>query len=198
MRGSIAQLVALVTHGNLFLGGGGSAPDLHPGNTTFKYVRRLSFDGREQGTAEWFEGLRDRGVSRLSLRLPVVDDPATTAFAHVADESICATGDGRDIWTATWAFVGESWVVSYDSARATSAPDDGPSLADARDNLAEVLPVAEDLASTNGSLAPMACVLRDARDRLSSAAPELAYHPDAVPGTWPLEARQLLAAAFQG
>jgi hypothetical protein len=81
MNGELAQVIALVSHGNQFLSGAWKAPpELFPQNSTFRYVSDLSFKRkstklaifrREEtvatDTSAWFESLKRAGTKRLGL-----------------------------------------------------------------------------------------------------------------------------------
>lgn len=198
MNGGLAQEVALVTYGSLYLRRGGQAPDLFPGNSTFRYVGQLRFDGRPQGTGEWLARMRDSGVSDLALVIPTVDDLSLTGFVGVGDGLLWATGGSVEVWKPTWQpSRGSGWTVAYERVRPPAVVPPPSSIDDARAALVRALDAALRFSASNDECSFWAEWFREAQKMLSSTDPSLAFHPDAVPSEWPLDARRLLAAAFR-
>jgi len=139
MHGGLAQVVAIVAHGNAWLHGLAGAPArLDRDHLSFKYVRSVTFRRldqprrRQRTVAGWFRALsRDR-----ALRLWVLtEDPGSgphpsgipthqlVAFANAGAWAIGAEMPDRDVgWSATWKMArGGVWEIEY-----RGAPLDGP------------------------------------------------------------------------
>lgn len=186
MNGEIAQLVALVAHGNAFLAdGAGPAPELFPAHTTFRFVADLHFSDIEASTAGWFARLRDRGARRLWL---------------IGPTKIAAEGR-REVWVPVWRVKDAHapdqrvWSVTYRRTWSLRRPAPGTPVVDAARGLERALVAAEDFARTDSYLTMFADSFVEARDSLAAFDPEIPYHPDLVPPSWDVRARQLLAAA---
>jgi hypothetical protein len=199
LNGEIAQLVALVTHGNAWLAGGGRAPELFPAHTTFQFVADIRFADIVGSTAAWFERLRARGVRRLWLTLPSVD-PFFAGLAGGVRERILADGR-REAWTPAWTVKDAHapdqrvWSVAYARRRMLRRPRPGLTIADANHGLERALVAAEDFARRDRYLAAFASSFVEARDLLHAYEPVIPYHDDLVPASCDVGARRLLAAA---
>lgn len=184
MNSEIAQLVALVTHGNAWLAGGGRAPELFPDHTTFKFVAEIRFGDITGSTAAWFERLRNRGVRRLRLA-PSVDKV-------LAD---------REAWTAEWRVKDAHapdqrvWSVSYARRRVWRRPPPGPTIPGATEGFEHALVAAEGFARWDRFLEAFVSSFVEARELLVASDPVIPYHLDLVPASWDLTGRRLLAAA---
>src|SRR5437879_4938076 len=142
--------MALATHGTAWLGDPrGPAPRLERSNSTFQYVRSVSFvsSGSMVGdVAAWLEALQRDGVTRLWLVITppgarrvsgfAVEPHVLMAFAGAGTWFMLATGRRSSEWRAGWE-VGEReapdqriWDVTYKgSARRRAVVPDQPSLA---------------------------------------------------------------------
>ncbi len=131
MHGGLAQVVALVSHGNAWLHDliDAAAP-LNREHLTFTYVRSVTFGRRHQprSTARsvtgWFRALRRDGGRRLWV---LTEDPGSSprpsgvpahqlvAFANPGGWAIGVEMPGRDeLWTATWKMArGGVWEIVY-------------------------------------------------------------------------------------
>jgi hypothetical protein len=125
---SLAQAVALVAHGNVFLAHGGEPPQLVDTNSAFQYVGELRFTMAEpqvkksswlsralappapqeelevaSTTAGWFKHLSDGGVRKLWLASYERSDPRfpshiAVAFAGFSHWGILSKGEGATLW----------------------------------------------------------------------------------------------------
>jgi hypothetical protein len=200
VNGEIAQLVALVTHGNAWLVDGGRAPELFPAHTTFQFVADIRFADLAGSTAAWFERLRDRRVRRLRLALPSVDPRFAGLAGGVAGKIVTEAGR-REAWTPAWSVKDAHapdqrvWSVTYARRRVLRRLRPGTPIADATHGLERALVAAEDFAQWDRFLSMFASSFVEARDLLAASEPAIPYHHDLVPPSWDLGGRRLLAAA---
>jgi hypothetical protein len=215
MDGELAQAIALIAHGNVYLQGDGPpAPALQSSNSTFQYVSGVSFlevarNGEPVRIARdvsgWLTWLGDRGVERLHLRTVPASGPLpdhiAAAFAGGGRWVVEATGgNGAQSWIPRWELgaLGEAkqWTVSYlavpTSEIRTLMP---PALPVARENLAQWLTAAQKVAEDLS-----ADYWRDwftaAIEELASDEPRARYHDDALPRSgYSRAARQVFAGA---
>jgi hypothetical protein len=203
MNGELAQSIALVAHGNAFLGGLlADPPALERSNTAFRYVGSVEFrgDASFDGTARWFTWLREQGATRLRLVVP----PSNPTLAGFANGLPSAVATGREDWVGNHTVNDQDapdrriWGVVY-APHDPVAPGEPPTLHDAADELGSVLDEASAFANANDELTGYGDLLRDARRELDAPAPRPAYHDDLLPdGGYDLRARQVVAAATHG
>lgn len=202
MNGELAQLCALVSHGNAFLSGReAQPPELFPSNRTFNYVRSVHFvvddDGGRDGTSSWFEALRERGCDRMSLAISRATPTFAVAFVGGGNWHVHADGGSPPgAWYGSWhydrEFKQQPWVITYVPITCAGGHE-RTSMPDARARLAAALDVAEtfDRAADVGFVDSLV----RARELLSAPNPETRDARDLLPGVgYSLEARQLLAA----
>ena len=216
MNAELAQLVALVAHGNAALAG--SPVELFPGNSTFRFVNAIRFIGPSWEAADcatWWKMMKDEGISRLQLvrmppakRFPGVAEYHNVAFAGGMAAGIVTQSDGRppEFWRAHWRVTeprhpsNAIWTVDYHSGEATLlTPDpDVPSIDSAGKTLAQALARIRAFATTQ-ELESWTPWFDQALALLSSPAPVPPNHPDILPNFgYSIRARQLLAAAVRG
>jgi len=211
MNGELAQVTALVAHGNSYLRTGRlDEPHMEATNSTFQYVGSVRFrksDGAEiaGGVAGWLGWLRERGVDRL--RFATAPDegelPAHIAAAFAGGNNlgiVAQSARGDSLWVPGWSHAGDRaknpWLVTYREDRVHGPwSHSSPSLADARKDLAHRL---TDAASVAGEMA--VDHWRDwfiaALDKLDDAEPRTEHTDDVLPAHgYALRARQLFAAA---
>ncbi len=221
MNGELAQNIALIAHGNVFLSGLGSLEELTVTNSTFQYVyavefvriaTRLIFRRQETviaaGTADWFQQLKREGVNRLSLfvgrpfpgkLLPHV----SVAFARRQCWGILAGGEKKaQLWSSSWQCeqpgTRKPWKVTYAAnRRSRRGLRRAPDLVRRSAELAERLREIKTFAETQG-LRDWAEWFERALLRLGDPSAAIRYHPDLLPtcGYSPL-AREVVAAAVE-
>jgi len=225
MNGELAQLIAIAAHGNAALLAPDSPAGLWTGNSTLRYVNRLSFvrSPAPAGStgpialdiASWWCELRQRGLRRLTVvrtgqaipgrNLPEYLD---AAFAGGVHAGLLATFDrGADeTWTARWEVTEPQhpnqaiWSVTYHGATVTGPGAVPPStpLHQAVLELAESLRRIGSFATGNG-LEEWSPRFTDALAMLSAPSPTVPYYPDLLPERgYSLPARRLMAAAAGG
>lgn len=134
MHGALAQVVALVSHGNAWLHGlADAAARLNRDHPTFKHVRSVTFRHvaqprrRTRSVAGWFRALARDGALRLWV---LTEEPGSrphpsgapahqlVAFADAGGWAIGVERPDRDeIWTAAWKVVrGGVWEILYEGA----------------------------------------------------------------------------------
>jgi hypothetical protein len=211
VNGELAQTMAIAAHGTAWLAdrAGAPPPDLDATNSTFRFVRSVTWsigrrDGR--GVASWLLDLREQGVDHLWV---VIDDDASrgivpihnaVAFAGGGTWGMRATGRaGAEVWSPSWELGDREdpeqriWDVHLVGARSEVAPP-VPDLDAARAALVRELTAIrafaveqslDDWAAEFGA----ALALRDAADA------ELPYHADIFPDGHPPAARRLASMA---
>jgi hypothetical protein len=131
MQGELAQVVALVSHGNAWLHGfEDAAARLNRDHPTFEYVRSVSFRpvdrprNRTRSVAGWFRALGRGGARRAWVITEVPRSSAQplsipahqlVAFANAGGWAIgVERGDRDELWTAAWKFArGGVWEIEY-------------------------------------------------------------------------------------
>jgi hypothetical protein len=217
MNGELAQLVTLVTFGNLFLSG--KEIDLSK-NSTFQYVSSLKFaryksKNDKQGVeiagsvTDWFAFLKSNHVSRLWNVAFAWDrsdllEHIAAAFAGSVPRAIQADlPGGYELWYPLWQTggpEGKPWHVEYrglmfPNSHVYPAPPMGLVKQQLRQNIAEAEAFARRPQVDTGQWAECFCKSLQFLDSPNPVAP---YHPDMLPGTgFDLEARQVMAAAVQ-
>jgi hypothetical protein len=142
MNDELAQLVALTSHGNVYLTDrrSGSPPDLLGSNSAFVCVRSVTFVDENNSVkastpAQWLSGLRRAETKRLRLADlgPRGELPAHIAesFSGGVHRGIQVDHEGsEELWEPQWRFGrGQLWNVRYTRAlldRSLVTP--GPSL----------------------------------------------------------------------
>lgn len=211
MNGSLAEMVALVAHGNVFLAHGGSPPQLAGTNSTFQHVPTLRFvyplsqlhdastsspsgatsDAVQRSpapdvasTGDWFQSLKDCGVGRLWL----ARFQRRGAIKGFLDEEIYAeTAEAAWRWRrsseSTLTDDGLRSRVLGVTYRGTAA--DGP-----RPDLPELASARQELAhalrgaiqfASEARLRIWPELLEAAYSQLQSVTPQLSYNPDILP-----------------
>jgi len=217
MNGELAQLVTLVTYGNLFLHG--KEVDL-TSNSTFQYISSLKF-ARYKSTKEtqgveiagsvmdWFAFLKTNHVSRLwnvafAWDRPDLPEHIAAAFAGSIPRAIQVDlPGGYELWYPLWQTggpEGKPWHVEYrglmfSNSHVHSAPPMGLVKQQLRKNIAEAEAFARRPQVDAGQWAD--CFSKSL-ELLNSTNPVQPYHADMMPDTgFDLEARQVMAAAAQ-
>ena len=203
MNAELAQLVALVGHGNTFLHGQREPRELFGSNWTFDYVHSVQFqmpDATEtfSGTAPWFTHLRVLGYQSLSLAVEASMPAHAPAFSGGGDWHIHAHGATKSgAWYGGWEYSDEDranpWRVTYVPIPC-QLQHGTPIPRAAKERLGRALREAEafDRRANVGFVDSLA----QAQERLESREPETPISRDLLPRDgYELEARQLLAAA---
>ena len=220
MNGELAQVIALITHGNEFLNSSQrEAPELFSSNSTFQYVSDVSFKrattkfgfSRKQeviahDTRTWFEGQRNAGVKgfrlafvQLHLELP---QQVAVAFAGGGNWAIQAdAGRTTELWRVKWSVKDQHhpqrriWSVEYWGFANYPAQTTFPKVDEAAKELEVALSIARSFSEKAG-LDVWGGQFMEAIDLLSHASPTIPYHPDILPaGFQDLSCRQLVASA---
>ena len=125
MNAELAQLVCLATYGRRWLAAPYAEwpPDPHLGNTTFRHVSTVRFDGGGGWTdvPSWLEGLRDRGAKALWL---AVDAQWRESMPFLNGHGgtwglVARTESGQELWRPLWeagapgARDGRAFTVRY-------------------------------------------------------------------------------------
>ena len=216
MNAELAQLAALVGHGNAALAG--SPAELFPANSTFRFVNAIRFIGpswEASDCATWWGMMKDEGISQLQLvritrakRFPGISEHHEVAFAGGLAAGILAHSDegpGK-LWRPHWRVTEPKhrqnaiWTVEYHASDATSLTTvpDSPSIDAAGKALAEALELIRHFAATQ-ELESWTPWFDQALALLVSPAPVPPSHPDILPNLgYSLRARQILAAAVRG
>jgi len=221
MNGELAQVVALVSHGNVFLHDPAApAPKAISGNSTFRYVESVDFaryEHREQkaGTRvaatveDWFAFLRAVGTERLwniGFAWDDKDHPEHRAVAFAGGVPTAIQADlpaGYELWYPRWQAGGPAdrpWRVEYRSLRfERSSALPLQDLTTIKLHLQRAIERAEAFARRPEVGAIMwADWFGKAIRLLNDPAPEPPFHSDMLPSRgYGLDARQLLAAATQ-
>ena len=216
MDQTLAQVVALVAHGNAWLAGDRRAPAGLAPNSTFQFVRAARFERRTSGlfakleVAEeadvWLRQLASHETSALWLDTRqfgrgALADHIAAAFANGARASILADGPKPERWVATWS-VGRQptaeekhiWDVLYVGGPDRNGPPKAAAVDAARARLLDAVEGARELAQRVGWL-DWAEYFEEALAEYRSTDPAIRYNPDLLPPGSPLERRQLLALA---
>ncbi len=217
MDGELAQLVSLVTYGNLFLTG--KDVDLSV-NSTFQYVSSLKFaryksNKETQGVqiagsiSEWLQFLHSNRVSRLwnvafSWDRPDLPEHIAAAFAGGVPRAIQADmPDGYELWYPLWQAggpQGKPWHVEYRGLMfSNNHVFPAPPMGLVKVNLQKSLMEAETFSRRPEVNAQnWADCFSKSLQFLDSPDPVPPYHLDLLPDTgFDLEARQVMAAAAQ-
>lgn len=215
MDGQLAQLAALVAHGNEWLAGDRSRSVTVGQGSTFQYVNDVRFTlttgrivkrrHRAQDPSGWLHGLDARGVTSLWLD-PRAADPGAlpariaAAFANSSRSSIVAVGRAGERWVAAWT-VGRPlapdnriWDVDYVGSAHGGGLTGMPDMRTAYERLVSSIRKARDLAVEFG-WSEWARWFDDALDMGASAAPKARFHDDVLPESSESQRRQLFALA---
>jgi len=216
VHGELAQLIAIAAHGSAWLAGrtGAAPPELEGASSTFQYVRGVRFELAgsllkssiiSDDVADWFAGVRRRGITRLWLAIPGSGGVDRKLLAFTGTTAWYLVGTTRknqgEVWRAAWT-VGDGddpdhriWDVDYRGRRMFEAAPPPSNMADAAERLKAALTRAAAFATDQGidewaALFDAALKLGDAPD------PVPPYHPDMFPPTaYGRPARRLLAMA---
>lgn len=220
MIGSVAQIIALVSHGNAFLASG-EVKTFYPENSSFQYCKSVDFrvtakrrlflgNGISTIAAnpdEWFAYLRESEFEYLRFRYQHSVDNAQRPDYMFAGMVGCGgvsmievgNADSSVLWTSYWE-VGDAnqpeqkiWRVTYSTTgEKVNGLASGRSVSDAKRELRDVLD--EITAFAEGT--SWQDTFKTALAALSSESPELDYyHQDLLAGDVHLELRQLFYAA---
>jgi len=221
MTGTVAQLVALTSHGNAFLRGRPTNL-FFPQNSTFQFCNTVEFlqlNPDKVGFTEelladsppkWLDFLKSKNCARLKL------SHLTTSNPQAPDHKLAAFigGGGRwliesvykidaDFWEARWQANKPTdpnkqiWRVSYGAvARNTKRTADSiQNLTFIKRQLAEILKCICDFARKHQLDNFAACFQGGLNCLADNHALEKTYHKDLVPAGWySTEAEQILAA----
>jgi hypothetical protein len=221
MQQSVAQLAALVVHGNAFLQGfSGQTPvDLQASNSAFRFCEWVRFADSEgyllsKDVAAWFVELKKSGAHGLTIR----HESSARGLANIIREFVSGGGswaieetrpDGCYHWTGYWK-MGERgrsdrriWWVTYRRNPITPCSREGEyDLAQTKDALKRVLQEGARF-MRSVSLGPGAECFDRGLKRLESQTPLLDHHhyelvpSDIVPNEFvSLDAEQLLGATL--
>jgi hypothetical protein len=218
MNGELAQIVALVGHGNQFLSGGSLELS---NNSTFQYVSAVKFaryktnqdtQGVEvaSSVSEWLSFLRSIGVTRLwniAFDWQQQDFPEhiAAAFSGSIPRAIQADlPNGYELWYPQWETGGQDnkkpWIVEYRSLMfpySHMLPVQKMSIV--KSQIKQAVSQAEKFAKRSDvNASNWAVWFSKSLELLDSAVPAAPFHPDLLPDAgYGLEARQVLAAAVQ-
>jgi hypothetical protein len=215
MDGQLAQLAALVAHGNEWLAGDRSRRSPVASGSTFQYVNQVRFTlttgrvVRRTDTVEdpvaWFQGCAKRGVNSLWLD-PRTADPGSlpariaAAFANGSRSSIVAMGPSPERWVAGWT-VGRPgapdnriWDVFYDGSPDKSGMSPVSDINAAGERLVDAVSTARELAIRFGWI-DWARWFAEALAVGESSAPSAHFHDDALPASAEPSRRRLFALA---
>ena len=220
MNGELAQIVALVVQGNIYLGASAPAPELLPSHSAFQFVWDVVFVRTRRrfglfpssitaarGTGDWFADLRQRKAQRLHVWTGIAASrglPAHIAAAFAGGNSWAVQVDLPGLceaWVPSWKVTRDHdseqriWSVTYQGTRLerplVNAEEPVQRAAEA---LSRALSRARQLASKAG-FHNWVEWFRDAEHALSDPSPEIPYHPDLLPPQTSPDVRRLLAGA---
>lgn len=218
MNGELAQIISLVTHGNLFLSGGNV--DLSA-NSTFQYISSVKFaryksNQDKQGieiassVSNWFSFLRSNKVTRLwniafGWQRQDIPEHAADAFSGGVPRAIQADlPNGFELWYPQWKTGGQNknkpWLVEYRSLmfpNSHALPVQKMSMV--KNQLKQAVSQAEKFAKRSDvNASNWANWFTKSLEILDSSSPTTPFHPDMLPlSGFTLEARQVLASAAQ-
>jgi hypothetical protein len=224
MNGSLAQLIALVTHGNASLSRL-DVPEVED-TSTFRYVQSVQFvlSPRSRfrravvatSATAWFAQLVERGIRTMHLDCTGMLGSRTdkellehiSKVAFVGSQSpliIAPTPKEAEVWQSSWDTRGGEpppdhriWQVLYQGEARQLMPLGHPPVDGARSQLAGALLEAARYAQGSPSSTHWVQVLEEAGELLTSAEPEVPFYPDLVPPGVDLHIRQVVAAAVKG
>ena len=217
MNGELAQIIALVAHGNLFLRGGETAKIDLSANSTFQYVSSIKFaryksNQDKQGeviansVSDWFTFLRSNKVTRLwniafGWQRQDMPEYMADAFAGGIPRAIQADlPKGFELWYPQWKTGGQKqtpWLIEY---RSLMFPNSHAmptlTLSAVKEHLRYAILRAKNFSERSDVNAlSWASWFAKSLDFLDSPDPKVSFHPDLLPDTgFSLEARQILAS----
>jgi hypothetical protein len=220
MNGELAQIVALVAHGNMFLNDPPiERPESLLSNSTFQFVQSVHFnryasrDDKEgapvaQSVGDWLKALRAGGVRQLRYVAyrwgrPDMPERVADSFSGGVSRSIqTPTNGGFECWYPLWRHADrpeKPWDVEY---RALTFPYDSaqvPPMATCRQALQRSLHAAQTFAHRRDvNQAGWADVFGQALQLLDSPDPTPPYHTDLLPvHGYGLDARQIMSACIR-
>jgi hypothetical protein len=217
MNGELAQIIALVAHGNLFLHGGDA--DLSA-NSTFQYVSSVKFaryksNQDKQGVeiansvSSWFSFLRSIKAKRLwniAFAWQKQDLPEHIAVSFSGGVPMAVQADlpsGFELWYPQWQTGGpdkKPWSVEYRSLMFPNSHSlHVQKISVVKNQLKQVVSQAEKFANRpDVNESNWATWFTRSLELLDSSAPTSPFHPDLLPASgFSLEARQVLASAVQ-
>jgi hypothetical protein len=215
VNGELAQAVALVAHGNLWLSGTRRASvdiaHFEARNSTFQYVRSITFETRKRrnGTGlatsvvDWLDAVQVARIRRLSL---LAGRAMPVTFAGEGAWGILGHGERRDrAWYPSWSVNRDGvdpddhrpriWEICYRLRRRFRTSEPKPvDLEARRDQLRGALDRATEFARDDPYLSTFAPWFEEAKQLGTSSAPVIPWHSDMLPTAgYPLAARQLIA-----
>jgi hypothetical protein len=220
MNGELAQVIALVAHGNYFVNHEEISKIDLSGNSTFKFVNEVKFvryknTMDKQGVevagnvTDWFDNLRSNHVKRLwniGFAWDRSDFAEHIAVAFSGGVPIAIQLDlpeGFELWYPLWKTGGQPqkpWFVEYrglvfNYSHAAEMMD----LKDVKEKLRVSISMAEEFSNRPGvDLKGWGEEFSKALGLLESATVVAPYHPDMLPvAGFSTEARQILAVAAQ-
>jgi hypothetical protein len=202
MNGELAQIVALVAHGNSFLNG--EDVDLST-NSTFQYVSSIKFarykskqdmQGVEvaNSVSDWFSFLRLNKVTRLwniafAWQRQGIPEHIANALSGGVSRAIQADlPKNFELWYPQWKTGGQDknkpWLIEYRSLMFRNS---------------HVMRIQKKFAKrADVDVSNWAAWFTKSLEILDSPTPTAPFHPDMLPATgFSLEARQVLASAAQ-
>jgi hypothetical protein len=218
MNGELAQIIALVGYGNLFLSGGDV--DLSS-NSTFQYVSAVKFaryktNQDKQGievasnVSDWFSFLRSKQVTHLWniafgwQRQDIPEHSADTFSGGVPRAIQADLPKGFELWYPQWKTGGNDknkpWLVEYRSLmfpNSHALPIQKMSVV--KNQLRQAVSQAEKFSKRpDVNASNWADWFNKSLELLDSSSPTTPFHPDMIPTSgFTLEARQVLASAAQ-
>lgn len=217
MNGELAQIIALVGYGNLFLSGG--SVDLSS-NSTFQYVSAIKFaryktNQDKQGVevassvSDWLSFLRSIKATRLwniAFAWQRQDIPEHIAISFSGGVPMAIQADlpnGFELWYPQWKTGGQDkkpWLIEY---RSLMFPNSHAlpvqKMSAVKSQLKQAVSQAEKFAKhSEVNASDWATWFAKSLELLDSFAPTAPFHPDILPASnFSLEARQVLASAMQ-
>jgi len=218
MNGELAQIIALVGYGNLFLSGGNV--DLSA-NSTFQYVSSVKFaryksNQDKQGVeiansvSNWLSYLHSNKVTRLwniafSWQRNDLPEHTADAFSGGVPRAIQTDlPNGFELWYPQWKTGGQDkkkpWLIEY---RSLMFPNSHAlpiqKLGVVKNQLKQAVSQAETFARhPDVNAINWAGWFAKSLELLDSSSPIPPFHPDMIPSSgFTLEARQILASAVQ-
>jgi hypothetical protein len=218
MNGELAQIVALITHGNEYL----SSPrkdtlELFPSHSTFQYVSEVSFQKKKSldeapgkpeilanDTRSWFSHLVIDGIRYLKLdlvNLQHLPPPYATSLFTAGGAWVVQTDQGR-CWQANWSFIDQGsrqarlWKVEYWERDNTPVVRNFPDIETAYRNLENALSEAENFSEKRNF--GWEKWFGKAIELLRNPVPVRPFYTDLLPPTFEnIKVCQLLAGALQ-
>lgn len=218
MNIELAQIIALITHGNEQLSSLRKEPiQLFPSHSTFQYVSAVSFQAENplddalgqprillKDTHSWFSQLENDGVKYLKLdllNLQHLPPPYATSIFTAGGAWVIQTDKGK-CWQARWSFQsqrsrqGKIWKVEYRESDNVPAIKDFPDIETAYRDLENSLVVAQNFSERRRF--GWEKWFSKAIELLHDSSPIQPYYTDLIPYSFGnIRIRQLLAGALQ-